>query len=162
MPVWPVAENNIMEFYPHGFGAQVENNSGDYDYYVANTWRGNIKDFSGGKDARVHPAPVHGVGPDDTRLTVVPPLGGIMLFSGDQLHASIPNRTKATRYSIDFRTVDRADVLSGAGAPIVDVAALGTSLRDFHRLTDGAALDESEIAPYDSEDAEGVRVFVPN
>ena len=70
MPVWPVAENNIMEFYPHGFGAQVENNSGDYDYYVANTWRGNIKDFSGGKDARVHPAPVHGIGPDDTRLTV--------------------------------------------------------------------------------------------
>ena len=84
-----------------------------------------------------------------------------MLFSGDQLHASIPNTTKATRYSIDFRTVDRADVLSGAGAPIADVAALGTSLRDFHRQTDGAALDESEIAPYDTEDAEGVRVFVP-
>jgi hypothetical protein len=85
-----------------------------------------------------------------------------MLFSGDQLHASIPNTTKSTRYSIDFRTVDRADVLSGAGAPIIDVAALGTSLRDFHRLTDGAALDESEIAPYDTADAEGVRVFVPN
>ena len=106
MPVWPVAENNIMEFYPHGFGAQVENNSGDYDYYVANTWRGNIKSFSGGKDARVHPAPTHGIGPDDTRLTVVPPLGGIMLFSGDQLHASIPNTSGITRYSIDFRTVD--------------------------------------------------------
>ncbi len=91
MPVWPVAENNIMEFYPHGFGTQVENNSGDYDYYLANTWRGNIKDFSGGKDIRVHPAPVHGIPADATRLTVVPPLGGIMLFSGDQLHASIPN-----------------------------------------------------------------------
>ena len=52
MPVWPVAENNIMEFYPHGFGAQVENNSGDYDYYVANAWRGNIKDFSGGQGRR--------------------------------------------------------------------------------------------------------------
>ena len=110
MPVWPVAENNIMEFYPHGFGTQVENNSGDYDYYLANTWRGNIKDFSGGKDARVHPAPVHGIPADATRLTVVPPLGGIMLFSGDQLHASIPNTSGMTRYSIDFRTVHVDDV----------------------------------------------------
>jgi hypothetical protein len=151
-----------MEFYPRGFGNVVENNSGDYNYYQANMWRSNIKSFSGGKDTRVHPAPVTPLDENEPRLTVVPPVGGIMLFSGDQLHASIPNTTKATRYSIDFRTVDRADVLSGAGAPVIDVAALGTSLRDFHRLTDGAALEESEIAPYDTEDAEGVRVFVPN
>ena len=162
MPVWPVEADNIMEFYPRGFGNVVENNSGDYNYYQANMWRSNIKSFSGGKDTRVHPAPVTPLDENEPRLTVVPPVGGIMLFSGDQLHASIPNTTKATRYSIDFRTVDRADVLSGAGAPVIDVAALGTSLRDFHRLTDGAALDESEIAPYDTADAEGVRVFVPN
>jgi hypothetical protein len=162
MPVWPVEPDNIMEFYPHGFGNVVENNSGEYNYYQANMWRSNIKEFSGGKDTRVHPAPSKPLGADEPRLTVVPPVGGIMLFSGDQLHASIPNTTKATRYSIDFRTVDRADVLSGAGAPIADVAALGTSLRDFHRLTDGAPLEESEIAPYDTEDAEGVRVFMPS
>ena len=164
MPVWPVAENNIMEFFPHGFGAQVENNSGDYDYYVANTWRGNIKDFSGGKDARVHPAPVHGIGPDDTRLTVVPPLGGIMMFSGDQLHASIPNTSGVTRYSIDFRTVHVDDVHAGVGAPVADVACTGTALRDFKRLTDGAAFTEDEVAPYDSESAAGaggVKEFVP-
>ena len=164
MPVWPVAENNIMEFYPHGFGAQVENNSGDYDYYVANTWRGNIKDFSGGKDARVHPAPTHGIGPDDTRLTVVPPLGGIMLFSGDQLHASIPNTSGVTRYSIDFRTVHVDDVHAGVGAPVADVACTGTALRDFKRMTDGAAFTEDEVAPYDSESAAGaggVKEFVP-
>jgi len=161
MPVWPVEADNIMEFYPRGFGNVIENNSGDYNYYQANMWRSNIKEFSGGKDTRVHPAPVKPLDADEPRLTVVPPVGGIMLFSGDQLHASVPNTTKATRYSIDFRTVDRADVLSGAGAPIADVASLGTSLRDFHRLTDGEPLDESEIAPYDTADAEGVRVFVP-
>jgi hypothetical protein len=164
MPVWPVAENNIMEFYPHGFGAQVENNSGDYDYYLANTWRGNIKDFSGGTDARVHPAPVHGVPADATRLTVVPPLGGIMLFSGDQLHASIPNTSGMTRYSIDFRTVHVDDVHGGVGAPVADVACTGTALRDFKRMTDGAPFTEDEVAPYDSESpasAEGVREFVP-
>ena len=49
MPVWPVAENNIMEFYPHGFGTQVENNSGDYDYYVANAWRGEHQGLQRGQ-----------------------------------------------------------------------------------------------------------------
>lgn len=164
MPVWPVAENNIMEFYPHGFGTQVENNSGDYDYYLANTWRGNIKDFSGGKDTRVHPAPVHGIPADATRLTVVPPLGGIMLFSGDQLHASIPNTSGMTRYSIDFRTVHVDDVHGGLGAPVADVTCTGTALRDFKRMTDGAAFTEDEVAPYDSESpasAQGVKEFVP-
>jgi hypothetical protein len=164
MPVWPVAENNIMEFYPHGFGTQVENNSGDYDYYLANTWRGNIKDFSGGTDVRVHPAPVHGIPADATRLTVVPPLGGIMLFSGDQLHASIPNTSGITRYSIDFRTVHLDDVHAGVGAPVADVACTGTALRDFKRMTDGAAFTEDEVAPYDSESpasAGGVKEFVP-
>jgi hypothetical protein len=60
-------------------------------------WRSNIKEFSGGKDTRVHPAPVKPLTPMRPRLTVVPPVGGIMLFSGDQLHASVPNTTKATR-----------------------------------------------------------------
>ena len=115
MPVWPVAESNIMEFYPRGFAAQVENTSGDYNYYVANAWRGRIKDFSGGKDVRVHPAPVHGIAADEARLTLVPPLGGVMLFSGDQLHASIPNGSGVTRYSIDFRIVHVDDVRGQGG-----------------------------------------------
>jgi hypothetical protein len=162
LPVWPVAEDNIMEFYPRGFGQKVPNSSGDYDYYRANAWRGRIKDFSGNTDARVHPAPVPPLPPDESRLRLVPPLGGVMLFSGDQLHASIPNTSGVTRYSIDFRTVDLRDVRSGRGAPVADVACTGTSLRDFHRLTDGAGLDDADIARYDTEGAEGLKVFVPD
>jgi hypothetical protein len=165
MPVWPVAEDNIMEFYPRGFGRHVENNSGDYNYYVANAWRGRIKDFSGGSDVRVHPAPVDGIGPDEVRLTLVPPQGGVMLFSGDQLHASIPNTSGVTRYSIDFRIVHVDDVLAGAGAPMTDVACTGTALRDFKRLSDGTPFTEDEIAPYDVEGPAavegGLKEFVP-
>ena len=83
-----------------------------------------------------------------------------MLFSGDQLHASIPNTSGATRYSIDFRTV-HADDLPAARRSWVDVECVGTALRDFHRLVDGRGFTEEEIAPYDNADAEGVRVFVP-
>jgi len=164
MPVWPVEADNIMEFYPRGFGNVIENNSGDYNYYQANMWRSNIKAFSGGKDTRVHPAPVNPLPDDEQRLTVAPPVGGIMLFSGDQLHASIPNTSGVTRYSIDFRTVHVDDVHAGVGAPVADVACTGTALRDFKRLTDGASFTEDEVAPYDSESAAGaagVKEFVP-
>ena len=161
MPVWPAAENNVMEFYPRWFGKAIANSSGEYNYYQANAWRGHIKDFSGGQDSRVHPAPLRPLADDEYRLCLVPPVGGIMLFSGDQLHASIPNTSSVTRYSIDFRTVHAADVHAGRGAPRADVACVGTALRDFHRLTDGAEFTEADVAPYDTEGAEGVKVFVP-
>ncbi len=161
MPVWPAVAENIMEFYPRWFGAAIQNSSSDYNYYEANMWRSRIKDFSGGKDVRVHPAPVGGLPADEPRLCLVPPVGGIMLFSGDQLHASIPNSTAVTRYSIDFRTVNVPDVREGRGAPRADVACVGTALRDFHRLTDGAEFSEDEVTPYDTEGAQGLKVFTP-
>lgn len=161
LPVWPAAAENVMEFFPRWFGNAIENNSADYNYYQANAWRARIKDFSGGRDVRVHPAPVRPLPGDEPRLCLVPPVGGIMLFSGDQLHATIPNRTPVTRYSIDFRTVNVADVHEGRGAPRADVACVGTALRDFRSLTDNAAFTEDEVAPYDTEGAEGIKVFAP-
>lgn len=162
LPVWPAAPNNVMEFYPRRFGNAIENNSNEYNYYQANIWRTRIKDFSGSKDVRVHPAPVRPLADDEPRLCLVPPVGGVMLFSGDQLHASIPNTSGVTRYSIDFRTVHLADIRSGRGAPGVDVACIGTALRDFRRLSDYQQLSEEDIAPYDTEGAEGLKVYVPN
>lgn len=163
MPIWPAAENNAMEFYPRYFGRVRENNSGDYNYYLANAWRGRIKDFSGGKDTRVHPAPVIPLAADEPVLRVLPPVGGIMIFSGDQLHATTPNSSGVTRYSVDFRTVHGPDVHNGVGAPRADVACQGTSLRDFHGVTDGAALPDEDVARYDTDGAaqEGLTVFTP-
>jgi hypothetical protein len=162
LPVWPVAEDNIMEFYPRWFGRAIDNTSGDYSYYQANSWRGHIKDFSGGRDMRVHPAPVCDLPSDEPRLRVVPPVGGVMLFSGDQLHASVPNTSGSTRYSIDFRTVHQADVHEDRGAPVVDVACTGTSLRDFTRLDDHAAFADEVVARFDTEGAEGIKIYVPS
>jgi hypothetical protein len=163
LPVFPVEADNIMEFFPRWFGREIPNNSGDYNYYVANAWRGHIKDFSGGKDTRVHPAPNEPLTADEPRTCVVPPVGGVMLFSGDQLHASIPNTSSATRYSIDFRTVHTSDVRDGTGAPCADVRCAGTALRDFRRLTDRAEFTEEQVAPYDTSGTEaGVKVYVPS
>jgi len=162
MPVWPVAAENIMEFFPRYFGKKIANSSDQYSYYEANAWRGRIKDFSGAKDTRVHPAPRTPLPADEPRLCLVPPVGGIMLFSGDQLHASIANTTDTTRYSIDFRTVHIADVRTGRGAPCVDVRSTGTALRDFRRLADLAQMSEEDVAPHDTVGAEGIKVYVPS
>jgi hypothetical protein len=165
LPIFPAQPENVMEFYPRWFGAAIENDSADYNDYQANVWRSHIKDFSGGKDTRVHPAPRRPLPPDEPRLCLVPPVGGVMLFSGDQLHATVPNRTTSTRYSVDFRTVHLDDVRAGRGAPLADVHCVGTALRDFRRLTDSAELDDADVARYDTEPAggisDGIKVFRP-
>ncbi|WP_181782444.1 hypothetical protein [Pseudonocardia pini] len=148
LPLWPVAPSNVMEFYPRGFGREVPNTSSSYDYTEWNAWRSRMSELNT-RDTRVQPAPVAPLPPDEPRLCLVPPVGGVMLFSGDQLHASIPNTSGVARYSVDFRTVDVADLRSGRGAPGVDVAATGTSLGDFHRMTDGAAVPDDVMAAFD-------------
>ncbi len=54
-------------------------------------------------------------------LVILPAPGEVLLFSGAQLHTSIPNTSGRARYSVDFRTVDVGDLLAGRGAPLVDV-----------------------------------------
>ena len=76
---------------------------------------------------------------------MLPPPGGILLFSGAQLHTSTPNTTGLARYSVDFRTVDARDLLAGRGAPLVDVHCTGTSARDFRNISDGSPFDEDMV-----------------
>jgi hypothetical protein len=69
----------------------------------------------------------------------------VLLFSGSQLHATIPNTSGRSRYSIDFRTVDRRDVTTDRGARLVDVNCTGTALRDFVSIESGERFDEQLV-----------------
>jgi hypothetical protein len=87
---------------------------------------------------------------------LLPAPGQIILFSGAHLHASIPNTSGVSRYSIDFRTIDRRDVMSGQGAPMVDVKCYGTMLREYASVATDERLPESlvrQIAGAPPEDA---------
>jgi hypothetical protein len=93
---------------------------------------------------------------------VVPP-GGIIVFSGAQLHSTVPNTTNVVRWSIDFRTINIDDVVNKRGAPNTDSASTGTSLRDFLRVADFAPIPEDIIAVYDDGvPVGGVAVFTPD
>ena len=83
-------------------------------------------------------------------IRVIPPPGGILLFSGAQLHTTVPNTSGKTRFSIDFRVVNRRDVETHTGARNVDSDCTGTNLGDFLRATDLETLPTELIAEYDT------------
>jgi hypothetical protein len=100
----------------------------------------------------------------DSPLRIVCPVGGLVLFAGAQMHSTVPNTSGRTRFSIDFRTVNRLDLEDGRGAHNIDTYSQGTSLRDFVRGSDGAAMSDELISRYDSGDIpkDAVLVFKPS
>jgi hypothetical protein len=85
----------------------------------------------------------------DPQVRIVPEAGGVMLFSGNQLHSTVSNTSGKTRFSIDFRTVNVDDVQSRREAPNFDSECTGTSLRDFLRTRDFEQIAEDVALPYE-------------
>jgi hypothetical protein len=71
------------------------------------------------------------------------------MFSGAQLHSTVPNTSGRTRFSIDFRTVNIDDVRARRGARNVDAACTGTTLRDFVCCSDLEAMPEELALDYE-------------
>jgi hypothetical protein len=142
MPVYPARPDNAMSFDPTGFGAEVDNDSESYDYYRHNASR---KDTASQVTTEVQARPGAGGHHAPAEVVVLPPPGGILLFSGAQLHTSIPNTSGVARYSIDFRSVDVRDVRDRRGAPVVDARCTGTSIRDFKHVHTDESIDEELV-----------------
>lgn len=145
LPVFPVEASNGMAFHPQYFATAVPNTSAGYDYQRWNaTSRFNAAQHVG-KDTREQPKPTVPVAPEPD-LRLVPPVGGLIVFSAAQLHSSCENRSGRTRYSIDFRTVDGDDAAAARGAANHDAWCTGTAMPDFLRVTDLAHLPDEVIA----------------
>jgi len=151
LPIYPVDPNNGMGFYPRHFEAPVANNSEIYNYYEWNTKNRASAAQHVKNDTREQPKP-HGP-VDAINLRYVPPPGGLILFSGAQLHETVANTTDVARYSIDFRTVHIDDVRAKRGAPNIDARSTGTTMRDYLHATDLSKLPEDLIALYDDASA---------
>jgi hypothetical protein len=142
LPVFPVREDNSMSFDIQNFDRAVPNTSDTFDYYQNNAMR--LTTATQVTQERQSRPGAAGHEPLQD-LIVLPAPGAVLLFSGAQLHASVPNTSGQARYSVDFRTVDVRDLLAGSGAPLVDVHCTGTAIRDFHNVADGSAIDEHTI-----------------
>jgi len=161
LPVYDLAPNNCLAFYPHHFDHPVENNSEIYNYYRWNATSrrsaaGNVK-----ADSRPQPKPQGPVIGPDIRLLCPP--GGVIVFAGAQLHATVENTSGVARYSIDFRTVHIDDVTAKTGAPNIDSRCTGTTMRDYLRCSDLSKIPERAVSLYnDGSEAEGVLVYEPH
>jgi hypothetical protein len=146
-----------MGFYPRYFGESVKNNSDIYNYYGWNSKNRASAVQHVKKDTREQPKPQQEL--DPLTIRYLPPPGGVILFSGAQLHETVPNTTDLARYSIDFRTVHLDDVIARRGAPNLDSRCTGTTMRDYLRASDLQHLPEDVIALYDDDTASGDQVL---
>jgi len=147
MPIYEIYPENSMAFHPRYWDEGVPNNSDTYNYYEWNRMYRNTAAQQVKTDTRVQPRPQAKLDPDP-KLRVIANVGGVMLFSAAQLHSTVPNTCGLTRYSIDFRTVHLDDVWNKCGAPNIDSASTGTTLRDYIRATDFTPLPEQAVELY--------------
>jgi hypothetical protein len=142
LPIFPVREDNAMSFDLPSFDRAVPNSSDAFDYYQNNASRLTTAKQVG-RERQARPGALdHTPGQE---LVVLPAPGEVLLFSGAQLHASIPNTSGRARYSVDFRTVDVPDLVAGRGAPLADVHCTGTAIRDFINVEDESRFDEETV-----------------
>lgn len=159
LPVLAVREDNAMRFDLQHFDRPVRNSSNEFDYYRNNIARRKTATQISA-ESQVRPVAVQFTPTDE--LVVVPSAGSIMLFSGAHLHASTPNTSGRARFSVDFRTVDAADLRAGRDAPLVDALCAGTAIRDVRRVADGEQFDEALVTRlFGVPPAGSTLIFVP-
>lgn len=161
LPIYGIESESSMAFHPAYWSKGVKNGSSDFNYYAWNSdGRKNAAQHIK-SDTRKQPKPEEEMEVDPQIRLIVPP-GGVILFSGAQMHSTVPNTSGRARYSIDFRTVNVGDLRAGLAAPNVDSRSTGTSLRDFVRGSDAAPMPDEVVHEYDNaEAAEGVLVYRP-
>lgn len=149
-PIYDIESENAMAFHPRYWSQPVKNGSSGYNYYEWNKESRKNAAQHIKTDTRKQP---HAEEPLELepQLRLVSKVGGIIIFSGAQMHSTVPNTSGRTRFSIDFRTVHIDDIVALRGAPNIDSACTGTTLRDFLRATDFSQIPEDLILPYENE-----------
>jgi len=144
LPIYPLTHSNTVAFHPAHFDRVVQNDSAKYNYYEWNSKYRAAASSQVSKDTRPLPAPTEKV-ERESEIRVVCPVGGLILFSGAQLHSSVENTSGITRFSIDFRVVNSEDIRAGKGAPTQDVHCTGSNIRDFLRAEDLSRINDSIV-----------------
>jgi hypothetical protein len=162
MPLVDIASESSMAFHPRYFEEGVVNHSEEFNYYDWNAVGRAEAAKHITSDTRRQPKPDPDI-PLDPQVRLVGRPGSVIAFAAAQMHSTVPNTTGTTRFSIDFRTVNVADLRAGLGVRNVDSHPTGTSLRDFRRASDDADMPDEVVARYDSgsKPADGILVFGP-
>jgi hypothetical protein len=161
LPIYDLESASALAFHPRYWSQPVRNGSNRFNHYQWNKYGRKMAASDLNKYIQDQPGPEEPIDLEP-QIRPITRAGGILLFSGAQLHSAVPNTSGKTRFSIDFRTVHLSDVASKAGAPNIDSAASGTTLRDFLRGTDLTCIPEELVSLYDDETVtDGELIFQP-
>ena len=149
LPMFPLRHDNCMAFHPQHWSNPLRNTSSEYNYQEWNRTSRFAAAQQIGKDTREQPKATEPVALDP-QIRLLPPPGGLIIFSAAQLHSTVPNTSGRTRYSIDFRTVHVDDARALKGAVNIDSYCTGTTMGDYLHGTDLTHLPADASAPYDA------------
>ncbi|MEU4197374.1 phytanoyl-CoA dioxygenase family protein [Kribbella sp. NPDC026611] len=149
LPIFAISEDNGLAFHPKYWHTPVQNSSRVYNYAEWNATSRKIAATQIGVDTRIQPKPEEEVELMPQIRPIVKP-GGIILFSGAQLHSSVPNTSGRTRFSIDLRTVHLGDTESGWAAPNIDSECTGTTMGDYLRVSDLEHIPSEVVEAHDT------------
>jgi hypothetical protein len=124
VPLFDVDERDSFAIWTDAFGASVENDSGAFDYARFVT-RGGFQ--SAAVIDAAYPRALESPRGAPTCIRAV--AADVVAFSAAHLHATTPNETQRTRFSVDVRFVD----LDDHDAPDADNASRGSALVDYLR-----------------------------
>jgi ectoine hydroxylase-related dioxygenase (phytanoyl-CoA dioxygenase family) len=150
IPIYDIESASALAFHPRYWTQPVLNGSRKFNHYQWNKYGRKTAATEMEQYIEDQPRPEEPIELEPQVRPIVK-AGGIILFSGAQLHSAVPNSSGRTRFSIDFRTVHLDDVVSKTGAPNVDSASTGTTLRDFRRGTDLSPIPDEIIREYDPD-----------
>jgi hypothetical protein len=140
MPVYAVTAQRAMSFFPEYWDKPVANSSSEFDY---EQWCNVGRQMASSQvktDTRQHPLPLSPID-CNSELRLAGTKGDVTIFSAAHLHATAPNISGETRFSIDFRTINKSDIQNKRGGPVIDSLSRGTTLGDFLRASDFTRLE---------------------
>ena len=127
IPLYDLQSENALAFHPNYWNKGVKNGSTNFN--DDGNFDGKLNSFD------LLPTPQEDIEIEPEIRPICPP-GGIIMFSSAQMHSAVPNTSEDVRYSIDFRTVNLADIVNQKGAPNIDSDTKNTCFKDFLRATD--------------------------
>jgi hypothetical protein len=148
LPVFPFEPESSFAFHPRYWNQPVPNSSHEYNHYEWNKVGRAQAAQQLGVDTRKQPKATVPIDLEP-EIRIVCPSGGLILFSGAQLHSTVPNTSGRSRFSIDFRTAHHDDLIALGGPPAIDRACTGTTLFELRRASDLAPVPEEVISLYD-------------
>ena len=138
-PIWRLANGRTMAFFPDYWQHPLANTTAEWSFEKYLTVR---KQTPAGHAVSYPSAPRALEQPITPPALVNMEVGQVLAFSSAHLHASVPNRTALTRFSLEIRTIPKDCVQQDNGAPNVDCASAPPLYRLFRRIADNQKLTD--------------------